>query len=360
MIVLYVLLLFVLALVGTALVYRFYYRPADRDCLIRSIPAGMLFALLLTAVLAIVRPEGHILLFFAYCWAALGVSVISVRKTRLAFEWLLCSIAGLSLLPTQALLASVYAYVAFYMGCTLLWALLIEAFRAMDRVPFLSLLTAASTGFGIFVLGVVFKLVPVEMSIIALGFVSGIAGLTIAVNVLFRTASFGAPAAALLGFLWGGFLYLLAGRGYIAAALLWPSYYLMEIFIAGGMTLWLTRRFKCEVPFRIEHALRLMPAGQVYRQVFTAQTLIALLLIVVMAQNIRAPALTWLLAGFLLFYTYSFLSGTIRKRIRYRDILRDMRDGAVAFKDDVLHLSRPVRQKTPKTAARTKKRNKKK
>ncbi|MDD3669016.1 MAG: hypothetical protein PHX68_01840 [Alphaproteobacteria bacterium] len=360
MIVLYILLLFVLALIGTALAYRFCCRPAGRGRPAQSIPAGMLLVVLLAAVLCILRPGGDMLFFFAACLAMMGIATISERWPRLALEWFVCAVAGMIMPSTQIAFASVAAYTAFFLGSTLFWALMIEAFRVMDRVPFLSLLTTAATGLGIFILGIVFRLVPADIAVIALGVVSGVAGLAIAINVLFRSASLGPPAATLIGLLWGGFLYVLLIRGQTMAALLWPSYHLMEILIAGGMTLFLTRRFKCEVPFRIEDALRRMPARQVYRQVFTAQVLIALLLIVVMAQNMRAPALTGLLAAFLLFYTYSFLNGTIRKRLRYRDMLKDMRDGAAVFKDEVLHLSRPVQKKPPKAGKKTKKRTKKK
>lgn len=357
-VIIYVVLLFIASLVGAALIYRFYHRRVDRRFFVQALPASVVFLTLLAAVFGIVPPSGHISFFLAGCWATLGLAAVPCPKPRFAFEWLLCSVAGLFLLPAQLAFPSVFAYVAFYMGFTFFWAAMIEAFRIMDRVPFLSLITLGATGLGIFILGFLFRLLPADMGIIALGIVSSALGIMIAVNTLFRSGSFGPMASSLLGFIWGGFLYALASRGFITAALVWPSYYIMEIAVAGGMTLWLTHRFKCEVPFRIENALRIMSAKQAYRQVFVVQMLIALLLIVAMTQNIHLPLLIVALAGFLLFHTYSFFNGAIPKRIRYRDIVKDMRAGATAFKDEVLHLRAPVKTKKTTPPKKSKPRRK--
>ena len=310
-----------------------------------------------------------LLLLFIGSWLLLWgeLKLQGIRKEVLSFA--VC-LATPCLLPQNTI---IFQQLPFFLAVPLLGAslyLMMRVFSLMDKVSNLSLLTLLTQGI---LLSLLFRGGEASDVILHAMFYAFVVIISVSQTTKAFTgiARLGDYAASVSGFAIGFLLIYIMANGFYFTPLILFSYDIMELLIAGGITLVATHRvypFAC--PFLIEKAQQNSPNTKKINRFLFLILLMSAMVSYLLFQENPANGKAFALQGIILLCTVYYLKNWGIPLPAFRDLTSDLKKGFSELKEQVNHIplkqdklvrqDKPVKQKKTTSRPSTKKRSHKK
>ena len=284
--------------------------------------------LLFSFISAVLKPSafGFLCVYLASilsCLIVIGFFKKHSVRTQLLGLTLLCFI-GTFFLPCSVLVQGLVGLGVQFL-ITLFWMLFLYAFIQVDRVPFLS--AWLSLGYMVFALLMFDSHAEGSISNFAVILLSFSLGIVFYLRTVIAPR-LGVTASIFIGFLWGFFASYPMAIGHYATSLYAGGYLFLEVAYATLFTLILTKTiFPIQAPFLIERALLTEVKQDKALQFVMLMNIVLCWMGFFQIRSVASFSMRLGMLAFVLFFIAYKLLQWGKKRVRFRDLFSDVKQG---------------------------------